>query len=69
MIANLSKKLEIRFWDFAIPMMSNNHKLRSLVNEIYRLLQDHEMCQRTYFILFGSIAGFICGCVIFYFIY
>jgi hypothetical protein len=65
MIANLSKKLEIRFWDFAIPMMSNNLKLRKLVNEVYHLLQDRELRQRTFFIFSGSFAGFICGCVIF----
>jgi hypothetical protein len=68
MIANLSKKLEIRFWDFAIPMMSNNQKLRKLVNEVYRVFQDHELRQRTFFILSGSFAGFLCGCVIFFFI-
>jgi hypothetical protein len=65
MIANLSKKLEIRFWDFAIPMMSNNQKLRQLVNEVYHLFQDRELRQRTFFIFSGSFAGFICGCVIF----
>jgi hypothetical protein len=65
MIVDLSKKLEIRFWDFAIPMMSNNQKLRKLVNEIYHLLQNRELRQRTLFILSGSFAGFVCGCVLF----
>ena len=65
MIANLSKKLEIRFWDFAIPMMSNNQKLRKLVNETYHLLQNPELRQRTFLIFSGSLAGFICGCVLF----
>jgi len=68
MIANMSKKLEIRFWDFAIPMMSNNQKFRKLVNELYHLLQDRDLRQRTFFILSGSFAGFLCGCVVFIFV-
>jgi hypothetical protein len=68
MIADISKKIEIRFWDFAIPMMSNNKKLRKLVNEVYRLLQDRELRQRTFFILTGSFTGFVCGCVLFMFV-
>lgn len=68
MIANITKKMEIRFWDFAIPMMSNSQGLRKLVNEAYHLLQDRELRQRTFFIVSGSFAGFLCGCAIFFFI-
>ena len=66
MIADLSKKMEIRFWDFAIPMMSNNQKLRKIVNELYHLMQDRELRNRTFIILSGSCTGFLFGLVVFF---
>jgi hypothetical protein len=68
MLANISKKIELRFWDLAIPLMSNNVKLRKLINEFYLILQDHELRKRTILIFACSFSGFMCGSLLFYFI-
>jgi hypothetical protein len=68
MIADLPKKLELRFWNIAIPAMSSNTKLQKLMRTIYEFASDKELRVRSIFILVGSVSGFLAGLILYRFV-
>ncbi len=68
MIADLPKKLELKFWDFALPVMSNNSKIRQWIKTAYEIVQDEDLRKRSIFIFSGSLIGFLLGFSLFFFV-
>jgi hypothetical protein len=65
MIADLPKKLELQFWNIAIPAMSRNTKLQKLMRAIFEIVSDKELRVRSIFIIIGSVSGFLAGLILY----
>jgi hypothetical protein len=68
MIADLPKKIELKFWDVALPVMSNNSKIRKWVKTAYEIVQDDDLRKTSIFIFSGSFVGFLLGFSLFFFV-
>lgn len=65
MIADLTKRIELKFWDILIPLLSNSSWLRNILHRAAFVYQDEKM---TRFIAAGVIfacAGFASGFLLF----
>ena len=64
MIGQLYSKIELRFWNWAIPVLSRSQRLRHILGEL------RPMANRAFLKKFGlqsllvASAGFICGILI-----
>jgi hypothetical protein len=65
MIADIPRKVELRFWNMAIPAMSKNARLQNFIRVSYDILTNKELRTRTIMILVGSLSGFFAGLVLF----
>jgi hypothetical protein len=68
MIADIPKKVELQFWNMAIPAMSKNTKLQNIMRISYDILTNKELRTRTIMILVGSLSGFLAGLILFTFV-
>ncbi len=68
MIADIPKKVELRFWSMAIPAMSKNTRLQNFIRVSYDILTNKELRTRTIMILVGSLSGFLAGLFLFSFV-
>lgn len=64
MILNLSRRMELIFWDVATPVMKHSTALRVLVRSAYQLRA--EGFQRRYWgvLALSSLAGFLAGMIL-----
>jgi len=65
MNASLPRKLELMFWDFAIPVLSTNPTIQHSIRAVAGFLRDQEKMRLALFILAGAFAGFISGILLF----
>jgi hypothetical protein len=68
MIADIPKKVELQFWNMAIPAMSKNTRLQKFIRVSYDILTDKELRTRTIAIMIGSLSGFLAGLILFTFV-
>ncbi len=67
MIADIPKKMELKFWNVAIPAMSKNTRLQKFMQVTYDVVSDKELRTRSLMILVGSLSGFFAGLMLFTF--
>ena len=44
MISQLSKRIELKFWDIMIPLLSNSSRLRVIVQKLVDLYHEEKNC-------------------------
>jgi hypothetical protein len=65
MISQLSKKIELKFWDAVIPLLSNSTWLRTIAKRMSDLYHDEQIVRHIAIGLVIAFAGFACGFLIF----
>ncbi len=65
MIADLSQKLELRFWDMAIIMLTGSRPIRSIVSAALRFYQNEALTKKVATIFVIACAGFGTGILAF----
>ena len=65
MIADIPKKMELKFWNVVIPAMSKNTRLQKCIQVAYEVASDKDLRTRTLMILVGSLSGFLAGLMLF----
>ncbi len=66
MIANWNQKLELVFWQVAIPAMSGNRIIRKAIKLGYDLYHNKELLKAAGIISLGGLAGGMCGVLLFF---
>jgi hypothetical protein len=61
MTSKLLRKTELLFWDHAIPELTENPKLQSLVQSIYRPKPADPAKNAKLFYIFVAIGGLVFG--------
>jgi hypothetical protein len=61
MIAQLPRKVEMAFWNIAIPAMSNNRLIRKSIQGVARLSQNKNPLAIGVLIGAAALSGFWCG--------
>ena len=65
MASRISKKIELKFWDIAIPLLSNSSRLRDMTAKTLHLYHDGELKRKAITGLIVAISGFLCGFLFF----
>ena len=67
-IAEISRRIELHFWDWAIPTLSASPRVQHGVRWIYRMLHKTPITQR--YLIGGSLAvfGFSNGMLLYWFL-
>lgn len=65
MISQLSKKIELKFWDAVIPVLSNSAWLRTAVKKMTDLYHDEQIVRQIAMGIVIAFAGFASGFLIF----
>jgi hypothetical protein len=61
MTSKLLRKTELLFWDHAIPELTENPKLQSLVQSVYRPKPAEPAKNAKLFYIFVAISGLVFG--------
>lgn len=67
MIADLSQKMENRFWDFVIAMLTRSQLVRRSIQWVMHLYENKEMTRKLAIIALIACAGFATGILAFTF--
>lgn len=65
MIANLSQKLELHFWDLVIIMLTGSRPVQRIVGAALRLYQDEVLMKKVATVFVIACAGFATGILAF----
>ena len=65
MIASLSQKLEIRFWDLVITMLTRSQVVRSTLQWLMGIYQNEGLMRKIAIVLIIAFAGFATGILAF----
>jgi hypothetical protein len=65
MMAEFAKKVELRFWDIMIPVLSNSERVRKLVRGAVAVYHNEELTRKIAVIVIIACAGFASGILIF----
>ncbi len=65
MISQMAKKIELRFWDFIIPLLSKSAWLGKSFRKISSLLHDEALVKQVILVVVIACAGFASGFLIF----
>lgn len=65
MISQLSKRIELKFWDIMIPLLSNSSRLRVIVQKLVDLYHEEKIVKQTATVVVIACAGFASGFLIF----
>jgi len=65
MISQLSKKIELKFWDTVIPVLSNSAWLRSAAKSLSDLYHDEQIVRHIAIGVVIAFAGFASGFLLF----
>ena len=60
----LTTQLELSFWSFTIPLLSESKLLRSILPVLYRLSRKEHLAYAARIGLFWSLSGFLVGLVL-----
>ena len=67
MIASLSQKLEIRFWDLIITMLTRSQVVRNMIRWCMGIYQNDGLMRKIAIVLVIAFAGFATGILAFTF--
>jgi hypothetical protein len=65
MISQLSKKIELKFWDWMIPQLSNSTRLQEVFRKVGEWVQKDTMVKHAATLVVIACAGFAFGFLIF----
>ncbi len=65
MISQLTKKIELKFWDAVIPVLSNSAWLRTTAKKLSDLYHDEQIVRQIALGVVIAFAGFASGFLIF----
>ena len=65
MINDFSKKVELKFWDLVIPLLSNSSGLREAFSRASDFWQDKKTVRQVVIAVLIAFAGFASGFLIF----
>ncbi|MCX6054703.1 MAG: hypothetical protein NTZ74_07305 [Chloroflexi bacterium] len=65
MIGQLSKKIELKFWDIILPILSNSTILQNIISKCVSLYHNDVLTRQIATAVVISCAGFACGFIIF----
>lgn len=65
MINDFSKKVELKFWDLVIPLLSNSSGLREVFTKVSAFWQDKKIVRQVAIAVLIAFAGFASGFLIF----
>lgn len=65
MFAQISKKIELKFWDVIIPLLSKSTWLNKVVSKLSDLYHDEIFMKQAAIIVVIAFAGFASGFLIF----
>jgi len=65
MIADFSKRIELKFWDILIPLLSNSSWLRNIIHKAAFIYQDEKMTRLVAAGVIFACAGFASGFLLF----
>ena len=68
MIAVLSQKMENRFWDFVIAVLTRSQLVRRLIQWVMNLYENKELTRKLAIIALIACAGFASGILAFTFV-
>jgi len=63
-IKYLTTQLELSFWTYTIPLLSESKILRSMLPALYRLSRKEHLAYAARIGLFWSLSGFLVGLVL-----
>lgn len=64
MNAHLYRRMEIAFWDFFIQTLSENQRVRSIIQQTYRLTHHKDARSLTTLVAACALAGLTSGFVL-----
>jgi len=65
MIASFSQKIELRFWDVAILMLTRSKPVRSIVSTVLKIYQNELLTKKIASVFIIACAGFATGIIAF----
>jgi hypothetical protein len=65
MIAQLSKRIELKFWDIVIPVLSDSTWLRNTVQKAVKVFNNKKLVKQIASLVVIACAGFASGFLIF----
>ncbi len=65
MFAQISKKIELKFWDYVIPLLSRSTWVSNVLQKMIDLYHDERFIKQTAIIVVTACAGFATGFLIF----
>ncbi len=65
MFAQLAKKIELKFWDVIIPLLSKSIWLNKVVSKLSDLYHDEKIMKQAAIVVVIACVGFASGFLIF----
>lgn len=65
MIASVSQKIELRFWDLIIAMLTRSQVVRSIISWVLRTYQNEALTQKIATVFIIACGGFATGILAF----
>jgi len=65
MIATMFQKIELRFWDVALPLLSQSQTLRKAIKAAASFYHNDQLVRQVALIAMIACAGFASGILIF----
>ena len=65
MISQMAKKIELRFWDVIIPLLSKAAWLNKVIGKTVEFFHDEALVKQTAIVIVIACAGFASGFLIF----
>ncbi|KAF0112343.1 MAG: hypothetical protein FD147_216 [Chloroflexi bacterium] len=65
MMGQLTKIIELKFWDFIIPMLSNSIWLRVVIKKLVSVYRNEKLVKQIAAAIVIACAGFASGFLIF----
>jgi hypothetical protein len=65
MMAELAKKMELKFWDIMIPLLSNSNWVRKIVRGTVEFYKNEKLTRKIAMLIVIACGGFASGILIF----
>jgi hypothetical protein len=65
MLSDTAKKIELKFWDVIIPLLSKADWLNKIITSISDLYHEHKIIKQAAIVILIAFAGFACGFIVF----
>jgi hypothetical protein len=65
MISQITEKIELKFWDVCIPLLSKSERLGRTVRQVQSIIQNEDLLKRVAIIALIACAGAATGMLAF----